>query len=462
MPTFACPHCGQPHSDSAAFCPNTGQKLTPPAAAPGYSPPAAQQHYAAPQSPPGHAQPQAQQPYAQQPYAHQHQPHAQQPYAQQPYAQQPYAHQHQPHAQQPHAQHAHNPAFGQQPGAHHAPHVVAAPRPAGVRHAYPLAVREASFGTAVGLVMKTLPYALARFGILLGVSIVTVIWWVVAIGGWGLLGSSIHPGVGFAWFLVACAIYGSLWQWVVRYGLYLLKCGHIAVLTELMTEGRIGDGSLGMFAHGKEVVRTRFGQVTALFAVDQLIKGVVRAFNRTLGSLASFVPIPGLSSVVGLINAVVYAATTYLDETIFSYGIARRETNPWASAKDGLIYYAQNSKEILKTGVWIVVLDKVLTVVLWGIMLMPAFLVAWVLPAAWVGVGFWFVFGFAALLAGNVRAAFFKPVFLVMIMAKFHVTIENQQINQEWDERLARASDKFRKIGEQARDYRPQPALAPA
>jgi hypothetical protein len=173
-------------------------------------------------------------------------------------------------------------------------------------------------------------------------------------------------------------------------------------------------------------------------------------------------PIPGLSSLVGLVNAVVYAATTYVDETIFSYGIARRDTNPWSSAKDGLIYYAQNSKEILKTGIWIVVLDKVLTAFLWAVMLAPAFLVAWVLPRAWTGIGFWFAFGLAALLAGNVRAAFFKPVFLVMIMAKFHTQIENQPMNAEWDERLSQLSDKFRKIGEQAGGYGAAPAGAPA
>ncbi len=307
-----------------------------------------------------------------------------------------------------------------------------------------------------------MPYALARFGILLGVSIVTLIWWIVAIGGWAFLGSTIHPYVGFGWFLVACSIYGALWNWVVRYGLYLLKCGHIAVLTELMTEGKVGNGSQGMFAYGKDVIKSRFGEVTALFGVDQLIKGVVRTVNRSLGSLASYLPIPGLSSLVGFINAVVYAATTYLDETIFSYGLARRETNPWASAKDGLIYYAQNSKEILKTGVWIVILDKLLTFVIWGIMLAPAFIVAWILPAAWVGVGFWFVLGFAALLAGNVRAAFLKPIFLTMIMAKFHTQVENQGLNQEWDDRLTGLSDKFRKIGEQARNYRPSPSPAMA
>jgi len=88
--------------------------------------------------------------------------------------------------------------------AHAAP---AAPR-GSVRHAYPLAIRDAGFSTAVGLMMRTLPYALARFAILVVVSLVTLVWYVVAFGGWALLGAKIHPFVGFAWFLVACGIYG--------------------------------------------------------------------------------------------------------------------------------------------------------------------------------------------------------------------------------------------------------------
>jgi hypothetical protein len=331
-----------------------------------------------------------------------------------------------------------------------------------VRHSYPLAIREASFSTALGLLMKTLPYALARFGILLAVSIVTLIWYVVAFGGWALLGRSIHPGVGLGWFLSCCGVYGYLWWLVVRYFLYLLKCGHIAVLTELITKGQIDDGGKGMFTYGKDVVKSRFGEVNVLFAVDSLVKGVVRAFNGTLDFVTNLLPIPGLSSLTGFVKAVIYAATTYLDETIFSYGLARQETNPWASAKDGLIYYAQNSKEILKTGVWIVILDKVLTGVVWVVMLAPAFLIAAIMPKSMVAVGFWFVFGFAALLAGNVRAAFLKPLFLVMVMTKFHVQIQNQPINQEWDERLSRVSNKFRELTDKISGYRPAPALAPA
>jgi hypothetical protein len=56
----------------------------------------------------------------------------------------------------------------------------------------------------------------------------------------------------------------------------------------------------------------------------------------------------------------------------------------------------------------------------------------------------------AALLAGPLRAAFLKPLFLIMMMVRFHALIENQPINQEWDARLAGISDKFRDLGTQA------------
>ncbi len=56
----------------------------------------------------------------------------------------------------------------------------------------------------------------------------------------------------------------------------------------------------------------------------------------------------------------------------------------------------------------------------------------------------------AVLLAGPLRAAFIKPLFLIMMMVRFHALIENQPINQEWDAGLAAISDKFRTLGTQA------------
>jgi hypothetical protein len=319
-----------------------------------------------------------------------------------------------------------------------------------VRHAYPLAISQAGFGTAVSLVARTLPYALVRFGILVAFTLVTVVWFALTFGGAALLSAKIHPWVGIGWLVVGLGGYGYAWWFVVRYALYLIKAGHVAVLTELITKGSIDNGATGMFDYGRRVVTERFGEVNVLFAIDLVIRGVVSAFNRTLDWVSRLVPVPGLQSVVGIVNAIVKAATTYIDETIFSYDLARGDDNPWRAGKDGLIYYAQNSGEILKTAVYVVVLDKVLTVVVWAVMLAPAFLMLAVLPQSAKPGGFIGGLVIAALFASNVRQAFLKPVFLVMVMTKFHTVVQNQPINAEWDGRLTSVSSKFREMKDKA------------
>jgi hypothetical protein len=321
-----------------------------------------------------------------------------------------------------------------------------------VRHSYPLAIEDASLSTALGLLMKTMPYALARFGVLLTVSIATIVWYVVTFGGWGFLAAKVHPFAGYAWLFVGLGVFGYFWRTLVRYFLYMLKAGHIAVLTELMTKGEVGSDAEGMFAYGKKVVTERFGQMNAMFALDMLVHGVVRAFNRTLDWIASLLPIPGLQGVVGIVNAVVYSATTFVDETILSYSLARGDENVFRSSRDGLIYYAQNSKEVLKTGVWIVVLDKVATFFTWIAMLLPAIVLTWILPASIKGVGGAFTLVMAALFAWNLRAAFLEPLFLIMIMVKFHVSVRDQPIHMEWDQRLSSVSDKFVELKKQVFD----------
>lgn len=319
-----------------------------------------------------------------------------------------------------------------------------------VRHSYALSVEHAGFGTALSLVLRTLPYAAVRFGILFAFSVVTIVWFVTAVGIGSWLGAKVHPFIGVGWMIVLLGTYGYLWWFVVRYVLYLVQAGHIAVLTELITKGRIENGSVGMFDYGRRVVTDRFGQVNLLFALHLLVRGVVGAFNRTLDWVSQLLPIPGLSSVVGIVNAIVRAATTYIDETIFSYNLARGDENPWRSSKDGIIYYCQNSMEILKTAALVVVLDKLLTVLLWVVMLVPAGLLMFVLPVSLKPGGMILGFVVAALFASNVRQAFLKPVFLVMVMTKFHLAVQNQAINTEWDERLSSVSAKFRDIKDKA------------
>ncbi len=307
-----------------------------------------------------------------------------------------------------------------------------------VRHSYPVAIRSASIGEAVSLLLKTLPFLGVRLGISLGLTVAAIVYWALLIGGFIFL-SKATPLLGYAWLIALGVVGGGLWRFFVRYVLYMLKAGHIVVLTELITSGQIGNGSEGMFPYAKRVVTARFGEVNVLFGLDMLIDGIVRAFNRTLDWIANLLPIPGLNSVMGVVRGVLRASTTYIDETIFSYNLARGDENVFRSSKDGLIYYAQNAKEVLRTGVWVVVLDYVLTFAVWLVMLAPAFVIAYVLPGA-AGVAAMVV---AALLAGSIRSAVLHPLFLTLVMVKFHTVVQNQTINLEWDQRLSGASRKF-------------------
>jgi hypothetical protein len=293
--------------------------------------------------------------------------------------------------------------------------------------------------------MQTAPFMFARLGVLGALTVATILWWVVLIGGFAFLAKA-TPLLGWAWVVVWCVVAGGIWRFVARYFLYLLKAAHIAVLTELITTGRIGNGSESMFHYGRRIVTERFGEVNVLFGLDMLVDGIVSAFNRTLDWVANLLPIPGLDSVAGVVRSVLSASTTYIDETIFSYNLARGDENAFRSSRDGLIYYAQNAREILKTGVWVVVVDKVLSVAIWFVMLAPAFALAYLMPGA-AGLATLVI---AALFAGNVRSAVLRPLFLTMVMVKYHSLVQGQSIELGWEQRLNAVSGKFGELKQKA------------
>ena len=314
----------------------------------------------------------------------------------------------------------------------------------GVRHAYPLAVRDHGLATAFGLVMRSLPYALARFGVHLAFTVGCIIWLIVAFGGAAWLTAHIAQAFGLVWLVVCLVGAGWFWVTILRYVLHLIACGHVAVLTELIVRGQVGNGGESMFAYGRRIVTERFGQVNALFGLNALVRGIIQSFHRTLDWTAELLPIPGLESVASLISVILRAATRYLDKVIFSYNLARGEQDPWAGAREGIVYYCQNAMPILKTSIWIVIQERVLSFFLWLLLLVPAGTITVMLPHAVREVGGLITVVIALLLASALREAFIRPIFLVMIMIRFHALAENQPINAEWADRLAQMSDKFR------------------
>ncbi len=313
-----------------------------------------------------------------------------------------------------------------------------------------LAVRDASFGTSLGLVMQTLPYALARFVVLLTASVITLIWLGIAFGGTAWLGAHVAGVFGLAWLVLCLGGFGFAWWGLVRYALHLISCGHVAVLTELITAGKISNGSQSMFAYGRAIVIQRIGQESLLYGLNLTVRGIINSFHRTLDWIAETLPVPGLEALANLATMVLKAATGYLDKVIFSYSLSRPDRDAWTAAREGLIYYCQNARPILKTSVWVVVLERVLTVLLWLILLAPAAAITVMLPHSMRESGGLMTLILAALLAGSLRGAFLKPVFMTMIMIRFHSTIENQAVDPVWDARLSEISGAFAGLGAQA------------
>ena len=315
-----------------------------------------------------------------------------------------------------------------------------------VRHSYPLHVRDHGLATAIGLLLQSLPYAAMRFALQLAVTVAGILWLVIAIGGAAWLGTHIAQAFGWVWFLLWLIGVGWFWGAVLRYALHLVECGHVAVLTELITRGAVGNGSESMFAYGRRIVTERFGEVNVLFGLNALVRGALQAFHRTLDWVGEMIPIPGLESLASIVNMILRAATRYLDKVIFSYNLARNDGNPWRGAREGIIYYCQNAKPILKTSVWIVIQERILTFILWIALLSPAAAITVMLPQSVREAGGLVSVVIAILLTGAVRSAFLKPIFLVKMMVRFHALIENQPINESWDARLSEISDKFRDL----------------
>ncbi len=318
-----------------------------------------------------------------------------------------------------------------------------------VRHSYPLNAGEEGFSAALSLCLKTMPYILLRIGILAGFTLAAIVWLALC-GGVAYLfsGKDGGGGGGMILFLIGFGIPAGLFFWLRQYVLYLIKCGHIAVLTKLITDGALPEG-VNQVEYGKKIVCDRFAQTNVLFVIDSLVTGTARAFNRTLDWVAGLIPIPGLESLMQVVNRIVDNATTFVDETIFSYNLARGDDNMWRSSRDGLVYYAANVKPILKTAIISLLIEYGATFVVFLVCLIPAYLLSLVLPGSVSG----FAWIFAIFLAAGVRSAVLRPVFLTMVMLTFHKNAQNQPINESLSAQLESLSSKFVELKEKAASF---------
>ncbi len=306
-----------------------------------------------------------------------------------------------------------------------------------------------SIAKALGLMVRTLPFVLFRVVVYFAISAAFVI-----VTG---TGAGIGYGVGMVGddeFQATSTFYGALGGFGLTAGvlfflrdyiLYIVKAGHIAVMVELL-DGREIPGGQGQIAYARDIVARRFGEASALFALDQLIKGVVGVVTGLIQGVLSILPIPGLDRIMSVVRAYLRLAVGLVDEVILAHAIRNRSDNPWSSAQEALVLYAQNARPMLINAAWLTLIVWITSVLVFLLMLAPAAAVVWLIPGEW-GAG---AFVFAVLFAWAVKAALIEPFALACLLQVYFAEIEGEEPNPEWQARLAQASAKFRTLGERA------------
>ena len=297
------------------------------------------------------------------------------------------------------------------------------------------------------LLLRTLPFLLLRLAVYLGITIAYVL--AVGVGsGIGLVVGKVGGGGGagagwgaFAGFVIVT----GLLYWAREYLLYLVKAGHIAVLVELMDGRAIPDGK-GQIDFASNIVKQHFATSSMLFGLNQLIRGILRAFNRLTVSIAQWLPIPGLDVLVKLVDAVINTSLSHLDQVILAQILRARATNPWATARDSVVLYAQNYKGVLKNAAF-------LTLIIWALTLL-IFIVVFGPIAALIGLfhvhAGWWTFALALVAALSLKAALIDPFAMTALLQVYDRITAGQTPNPEWSAKLEGISAKFRELTQKA------------
>lgn len=305
-----------------------------------------------------------------------------------------------------------------------------------------------SIGKTIGILLKTMPFILTRMVIYFAITLAFILATGVGAGiGYGVGSVSDSPesfavwGGFFGMGLVGTAVY-----WAREWLLYMVKAAHIAVIVKLIDGEALPDGK-GQVAYGREIVTARFGEANVLFALDQLIKGVIAAITGLIGGIAAFLPIPGLDGIARFANTVIRLSLTYVDEIILGYNIRGNSDNAWESARRGLVLYAQNGLKMVKNAVWLSIFLWILSIGVFLLALAPAAAILYLFPGEIAG----YSFIVAIVLAWAFKAAVLEPFAITALMAVYFDTIRGQVPDPDWDAKLMGASEKFRALTESAR-----------
>lgn len=306
--------------------------------------------------------------------------------------------------------------------------------------------------TAKEIYNKTMPFVWAKLTLGGATVLISIILFAILMGiGW-LFGDG-----GMLITLIIWIGATSVVRFVIMHYMgYLVKAGHIAIISEAVTTGQVPDNQVAV---GKAMVTERFATSNIYFAVDKLVAAAVKQLQNGLQKVGNALDfIPGMSAVTGLGKFFIELSLGYIDECCLGYTFYKKEQGAFQSAADGVVIYAQNWKVLLKNAaktMGIVLLAMAGVILLSFIVLGLLFkLLHWSSLVAFL---------LACLIAWTIKFAFIDSWILVRMMVTYMDVAPSTSITFDLYGKLCNFSSKFKELftkGQRENPQRAQPAYA--
>ncbi len=228
-------------------------------------------------------------------------------------------------------------------------------------------------------------------------------------------------------------------KFVNAYVGYLLKAGHVAAVANLVVHGDVeGD----VFTFGVNSVKERFKEANVYFVIDGLVSGAVRQLQSAVGTVGNWLSfIPGMESVVNILQKFIGIALGYVDECCLGYCFLKKEENAFKASCDGVVIYFQHAKDIILNAAKITVVVCALT------------FLAWMVPYVVLGLLFralnWSMLICAILcifVAVTLKIAFIDSYIMCGMMKRYFEVAPGTELSYDLYDKLCKLSQKFKEL----------------
>lgn len=285
--------------------------------------------------------------------------------------------------------------------------------------------------------LKTMKFVWLKLALGLASVLFAVITLVIVLA-LGSLGNGTGMMIGFILWLI---LIGGASYWVNHYIGYMLKAGHVAMVTTAVTTGSLPDNQ---WEAAKEMVKERFVTTNVYFVIDRLVTGAVSQLQKGLQKIDSLLGnIPGISLIIAFAQIFVHIALGYIDECCLGYTFLHKEQSAFKSAADGVVIYFQNWKKLLKDAAITAVIVMAVSFVVALIPFVAVFgiLAIFGLKGAWI-----YALIIAILFAAAVKSAFIDSFMMVKMMVSYMEVAPSTQITFDLYDKLCKLSSKFKSL----------------